>query len=126
MAKVITSVTMGDRAFRLRQELGWSGDLLGRHMRNAGHSHWQHAQVYMTEAGTRHLRVYEAYSLADILRVSLDDLAFGMEGDDISLMLASKARKLMEEREVLQERLVKVNKLLLGYRLRDLRNWEVS
>jgi hypothetical protein len=49
-----------------------------------------------------------------------------MEGDDISLMLAGKARKLMEEREVLQERLVKVNKLLLGYRLRDLRNWEVS
>jgi hypothetical protein len=27
---------------------------------------------------------------------------------------------------VLQERLVKVDKLLLGYRLRDLRNWEVS
>jgi transcriptional regulator with XRE-family HTH domain len=126
MPRVITSVTLGDRVYRLRQELGWSGELLARHMRNEGHSAWHHTQVYMVERGTRHLRVHEAYSLADILRVSLDDLVFGMEGDDIELMLASKARKLLVEREVLQERLVQVDKLLMGYRMRDLRYWEVS
>jgi transcriptional regulator with XRE-family HTH domain len=126
MPRVVTNVSLGDRVYRLRKELGWSGRLLALHMQKAGHPAWRHTQVYMTESGTRHLRVYEAYSMADILRVSLEDLAFGMEGDDVELMLSSKARRLLAEREALQERLVKVDKLLLGYGLRDLRAWEVS
>lgn len=121
MPRVITSVSLGDRVFRLRRELGWSGELLAKHMRNAGHTAWHHTQVYMTERGERHLRVYEAYSMADILRVTLDDLAFGMEGDDIRLMLATKGNKLIAERAALQVRLVEVDKLLMGYGRADLR-----
>jgi hypothetical protein len=124
MPRVITNISMGDRVYRLRQELGWSARLLGKHMQNAGHPHWHHTQVYMTEAGTRHQRVYEGYSLADILRVSLEELAYGMESDDVELMLSSKARRLLAERDALQERLAKVDKLLMGYGLRDLRAWE--
>lgn len=121
MPRVITSVSMGDRVYRLRTEMGWSARLLARHMQNAGHPLWHHTQVYMTEAGTRHLRVYEAFSLAAILRVSLDDLAFGMEGDDIGLMLAKNGRKLMAEREALMTRLTTVDKLLMGYGPAELR-----
>ena len=113
MPRVITSVSLGDRVFRLRRELGWSGELLATHMRNAGHQAWQHTQVYMIERGERHLRLYEGYSLADILRVSLSDLAFGMEGDDITAMLASQRDKLIAERAELVERLVVVDKLLV-------------
>jgi transcriptional regulator with XRE-family HTH domain len=121
MPRVITSVTLGDRVTRLRRELGWSGDQLARHMRDDGHPAWQHTQVYMTERGERHLRVYEGYALAAILRVSLEDLAFGMESDDIGAMLASRAQKLVTERTALVERLVEVDKLLVGYRSPNLR-----
>jgi hypothetical protein len=47
-----------------------------------------------------------------------------MESDDVEMMLSSKARRLLAERDALQERLVKVDKLLMGYGMRDLRAWE--
>jgi transcriptional regulator with XRE-family HTH domain len=126
MARIITSVDLGVRVYRLRKELDWSMAALARRMRKQGYPTWQHSTVYLTETGKRHLRVYEAYDLADILRVSLDNLAFGMEGDDVRLMLATKGRRLLAERQELQERLIVVDKLLMGYGRADLHYGEVS
>lgn len=90
---------MGQRITRYREGLAVSQESLARLMRDAGFG-WQQATVYKTENGLRVLRLNEAMVLADLFRVSLDELT-GRGGG--SPETGAAYARLLEVRRGLQE-----------------------
>ena len=90
---------MGQRLTRYREALAVSQESLALLMRDAGHA-WRQETVYRVENGRRVLRLNEAMVLADLFRVSLDELT-GRGGG--SPETGAAYARLLEVRRGLQE-----------------------
>ncbi|MCZ9353209.1 helix-turn-helix domain-containing protein [Streptomyces mutabilis] len=71
----------GTQLRALRERWGYSQEELARAMRKAGFK-WQQTTTAKTEAGSRPLRLNEAFALAGCFGVTVDDLLFAGNLDD--------------------------------------------
>lgn len=72
--------TIAERIQEKRESLGWSQSELARRMVSAGHATYYQMVVSRTEQGTRIPRLDEAVSLASVLGVGIQWLAYGESG----------------------------------------------
>lgn len=67
--------SIGERIKVRLDQLGMSQGELGRQMVASGFPHWNHMTAFRTVSDQRHLRLDEAYPLAQILCTTVDYLA---------------------------------------------------
>lgn len=68
------NVALGERIARLRKDMGWSQGALMRSLKAAGFQGVHQPTIARIEKGERGLSLVEAYIVADVFGVSLDEL----------------------------------------------------
>ena len=71
---------MGARVARLRNDMGWSQGALARSLAAAGFKGAHQTTVSRIEKGERAVTLHEAYIIAEVFGISLDDLSGRKEG----------------------------------------------